>query len=294
MIAFLDITNYTKMVHTATIAEKGIREVVVDYVNRKRSMSSGAPPPPFLSSKRQSFGSSSRSFGRKNVAESRASYNVTKCSKCRRQHLGPCRFGLCFGCGKPGHHVRNCPTAAVMSQGSQASNNQSRQPAQARVHSLTPSNVEAEENVNDVVTGTIPLFGSVACILFDSGAIHSFVSSTFVKLCNLSIEPLKQKICVAIVVGDAVACRKCVDNCPIVIEGKTLLAKLAVVSILDFDVILEMDWLSKYGANIDCYKKEVTFRLHGMKEFKFCGSRVRATPPLLSAVQAIKSVREGA
>jgi hypothetical protein len=50
---------------------------------------------------------------------------------------------------------------------------------------------------------------------------------------------------------------------------------------LGFDIILGMDWLSKYGANIDCHKKEVTFRLHGIEEFKFCGSCVRATPALL-------------
>jgi len=91
-----------------------------------------------------------------------------------------------------------------------------------------------------------------------------------------------------------VTCRKCVDNCPIIIEGRKLPARLAVFSMLGFDVILGMDWLSKYDASIDCRKKEVTFRLPDNDEFKFCGSRACATPPPLSVVQAIKSVREGA
>jgi hypothetical protein len=38
-IAFLDITSYTKMVHTTTIVERGIKEAVVDYVNRKHPSS---------------------------------------------------------------------------------------------------------------------------------------------------------------------------------------------------------------------------------------------------------------
>jgi hypothetical protein len=63
---------------------------------------------------------------------------------------------------------------------------------------------------------------------------------------------------------------------------------------LRFDVILGMDWLPRYNASIDCRKKEVTFRLPNNDEFKFCGSRARAIPPLLSSVQAIKSVRDGA
>jgi len=63
---------------------------------------------------------------------------------------------------------------------------------------------------------------------------------------------------------------------------------------LGFDIILGMDWLSKYYANIDCRKTEVIFRSSSEEEFKFCGSRVRATPPLLSAIQVRWSIRSGA
>jgi hypothetical protein len=38
----------------------------------------------------------------------------------------------------------------------------------------------------------------------------------------------------------------------------------------------------------------VTFQLQGIEDFKFCESRVQATPLLLFVVQAIKSVRDGA
>jgi hypothetical protein len=149
--------------------------------------------------------------------------------------------------------------SAPGSQGFLVNNYQPRQPAQVMVYSLTPGNVQADENAIGVVTSTIPLFGSVAYILFDSGATHSFISSTYVKLCKLSIKPLEQNICVATPIGDPMTCRKCVDNCPIIIEGKTLPAKLAVFSMLGFDVILGMDCLSKHGTNMDFRKKEVTF-----------------------------------
>jgi hypothetical protein len=147
---------------------------------------------------------------------------------------------------------------------------------------LTLGNVKAEENATDVVTSTIPLFGSVACILFDSGATNSFISSTYVKLCKLSMELRKQNICVATPVGNAVTCKKCVDNCLFVIEWKTLSTKLAMFSKLG------------YGANIDCHKNEAIFQIRVIEEFKFCRSCVRATLPLLSVIQAIKSVRKGA
>lgn len=65
-------------------------------------------------------------------------------------------------------------------------------------------------------------------------------------------------------------------------------------NILDFDIILGMHCLSKYGVNIDCKKEEVVFQPHGHEEFKFCGTRVQATPPLIFAAQVRKCVREGA
>jgi hypothetical protein len=94
-----------------------------------------------------------------------------------------------------------------------------------------------EETDTDVVTGTIALFGSLACVLFYLGATHSFFSSTHVKLCNLGMKPLEQIICVTTPVGDVVTCRKCVKTCPIIIGGRTLPAKLTVFRILGFDVI---------------------------------------------------------
>jgi hypothetical protein len=87
-----------------------------------------------------------------------------------------------------------------------------------RVYSLTLNNDEVVENATDVVTGTIPLFGTPTYILFDLGSTHSVILSTYVKMCCLSTEPLEQNICVATPVGNVLTCRKCVGNCPIVVE----------------------------------------------------------------------------
>jgi hypothetical protein len=76
-------------------------------------------------------------------------------------------------------------------QGSQASINQPRPTAPARVYAITSENVLAEDNATDVVTCMIPLFGRVAYALFGPGASHLFISSSYVKLCRVSTEPLE-------------------------------------------------------------------------------------------------------
>jgi hypothetical protein len=63
---------------------------------------------------------------------------------------------------------------------------------------------------------------------------------------------------------------------------------------LGFDIILGMDWLSKYYAQIDSRQKEVVFHLPSDVEFKFYGTCLGATPSILSAIQARRSIRNGA
>jgi hypothetical protein len=163
------------------------------------------------------------------------------------------------------------------------------------VYSLTLESTDDEENEEnvDVVTGTIPLFGSLACTLFDSGATHSFVSAAYAKLSCMKIEPLRRNILVVTPIGDSLTCRKVVENCPIVIGGRILPTNLVVFDMLGYDVILGMDWLSNHCASIDCRRKEISFRPSDAEEVKYCGSRVRATPPLLFAIQARRSIRKG-
>jgi hypothetical protein len=75
-------------------------------------------------------------------------------------------------------------------------------------------------------------------------------------------------------------------GCPIHIEGRTLMANFIVFDMEGFDIILKMDWLSNNHAIIDYHNKEIIFRLPVDFEFKFVGTKVDATPQLISATQA--------
>ena len=67
------------------------------------------------------------------------------------------------------------------------------------------------------------------------------------------------------------------------ISGRQLQSVLFVLSLTEFDVILGMDWLSRYGACIDCCRKRVTLRF-GEEVFSFQGTRSVLTS-LISALQ---------
>ena len=50
------------------------------------------------------------------------------------------------------------------------------------------------------------------------------------------------------------------SSCLVLVEGRELLVGL-VFSVLDFDIIMGMDWLAKYYAIVGCREKEVIFRI---------------------------------
>ena len=56
-------------------------------------------------------------------------------------------------------------------------------------------------------------------------------------------------------------------SCPVLVEGRELLADLVLLDVIDFDVILGMDWLVQHYASLDYREEVVTFRIPNDEEF---------------------------
>ena len=54
---------------------------------------------------------------------------------------------------------------------------------------------------------------------------------------------------------------------PMFMEGRELLADLVLLDVIDFDVIVGMDWLAKHYATVDYREKEVIFRIPNDEKF---------------------------
>ena len=62
-------------------------------------------------------------------------------------------------------------------------------------------------------------------------------------------------------------------GCMVMVQEHELPADLLPLEMYDFDVIFEMDWLSKHNVVIDCFFKIVTFKKSRDLEFTFQGER---------------------
>ena len=81
-------------------------------------------------------------------------------------------------------------------------------------------------------------------------------------------------------------------GCRVIIEGHEFRANLVLLDILDIDVILGMDWLSRHLATMDCFGKEVKFCRPGEPEITFYGVRMILSSSMMSVMIAGKMLRK--
>ena len=111
-----------------------------------------------------------------------------------------------------------------------------------------------------MVTGTIYILEKPAVALFDSGATHSFISQRYVTTHSLGVRETNNIIHVESPVHRLASIKQICKACPIKIGTRLLEADLILLPMLEFDVILGMDWLCKWGAIIDCKNKKVLLK----------------------------------
>jgi hypothetical protein len=124
----------------------------------------------------------------------------------------------------------------------------------------------------------------LAIVLFDSGALHSFVSSTFVAKHHLPITIMKHTMLVSSLGGEM----RTKHICPavsITIRGVDFLANLIILDSKGIDIILGMDWLRKYEGVILCAKRAIRLTKEDSTIVEFDAAMQADQASLLNQVQ---------
>ncbi|TYK20414.1 ty3-gypsy retrotransposon protein [Cucumis melo var. makuwa] len=228
-----------------------------------------------------------RRFQQKPFEAGEAARGKPLCTTCGKHHLAHCLFGTrtCFKCRQEGHTADRCPMRLT----GNAQNQRAGAPHQGKVFA---TNKTEAERADTVVTGTLPVLGHYALVLFDSGSSHSFISSAFVLHARLEVEPLHHVLSVSTPSGECMLSKEKVKACQIEIAGHVIEVTLLVLDMLDFDVIMGMDWLAANHASIDCSYKKVAFNPPSMASFKFKGEGSRLLPQVDVSLSSEPVVRD--
>jgi hypothetical protein len=95
-------------------------------------------------------------------------------------------------------------------------------------------------------------------VLFDTRVTHSFVTTSWVETHSIPVAPKHPPMRVSSIGGRTQTDKFC-PSARVQIRGIELLADLIVMGTrdVDIDVILGMNWLTKYQAGLSCDKRTV-------------------------------------
>ncbi|GJY14439.1 putative reverse transcriptase domain-containing protein [Tanacetum coccineum] len=165
--------------------------------------------------------------------------NRPLCKKCTLHHIGPCtvKCNTCNKCRK-------------------TTNNN----AQGRAYMLRDRNAHQDPNV---VTGMFLLNQHLARVLFDSGADKSFISISLASMLNIPPITIDTFYDIEMADGNLVSTNTIIQGCTLTLLNQPFEIDLMSIKLGSFNVVIGMDWLSKYLARIICDEKVVHIPING-------------------------------
>ena len=116
---------------------------------------------------------------------------------------------------------------------------------------------QEEDASNAVMEGIILLYNSWARILFDPGATHSFISTTYALDLGLKFKKLEQALSVDLPTGEQLGANRVCKNCVLRIGENELIVDLVALDLKGYDVIFRMDLLSTFRAVMIVFASEL-------------------------------------
>ncbi|GKC79917.1 putative reverse transcriptase domain-containing protein [Tanacetum coccineum] len=224
--------------------------------------------------------------------------NRPLCKKCTLHHTGPCTV-KCNTCNMVGHLTKNCKNKgpatgsnlllvivichACGEKGYYANQcrNTTNNNAQGRAYMLRDRN--AHQNLN-VVTGMFLLNQHLARVLFDFGADKNFVSISLASKLNIPPIIIDTFYNIEMADGNLVSTNTVIQGTTLTLLNQPFEIDLMPIKLGSFDVVIDMDWLSKYHARIICDEKVIHIPINGktliirVMEKKLDEKRLEAIP----------------
>ncbi|XP_070056923.1 uncharacterized protein [Nicotiana tomentosiformis] len=103
------------------------------------------------------------------------------------------------------------------------------------------------------------------------------------------IEPFE----VSTPVGDPVIAKRVYRDCIVVVRSHSTVADLIELDMVEFDVIMGMDWLDSCYANVDCRSKMVRFQFLGEPVLEWKVNTASSRGSFISYLKTRKMIRKG-
>ncbi|XP_027157418.1 uncharacterized protein LOC113758945 [Coffea eugenioides] len=206
----------------------------------------------------------------------------------------------CLRCGSFEHQIAACLVKNHDgNEGAQPEKSNPKQPTATGSRPKSSTRVFALDyqrapESSEVVEGTIPVFHHLAKLLIDPGATHSFVNPAF--MCGIAVNPVKlpYNLEVRTPIGDQSLITNMVyKNCEIWVGERKLVGDLISLNLKGYDVIIGMDLLARYNAQLNCKTKVEEFSIPGEATLRLDVRGRLAPSALVSGIRVRKLLSKG-
>ena len=160
----------------------------------------------------------------------------------------------------------------------------------ARAYAMT---AREDQDAPKVIAGIFSLYDIEMHALIDPSSTHSYVCIEHVFDKIPAMDKLAYDMHVTSPLGHSISVNRVYRNCPIVIQARGFLTYFIPLPFRDFDLILEMDWLSKNRAIVNCGQKIVVLRCSDQTKVMVQGIRTSGMSNVISTMQARRFMRKG-
>nr|XP_009792465.1 PREDICTED: uncharacterized protein LOC104239518 [Nicotiana sylvestris] len=238
------------------------------------------------------------------------------CPKCGRFQSKTCYLDIqvCYRCGVRGHIQQDCRAPSQgMGRGFAQSSGSS--PATSFVHppALTgrgvvrggargrgvPSRVyalsgrQSLEASPDVATGILSVQVIDCYAIIDPGSSLSYVTPFIASSFVVEPEQLHEPFSVSTPVGDSITTTRVYRNCVVMVCGRATTTDLIELEMVDFDVIMGMDWLYSCFSKLDCRTRVMRLKFLNEPVIEWKGNGVVPKGRFISYLKASKMIRKG-
>ena len=143
-----------------------------------------------------------------------------------------------------------------------------------------------DQDSPEVISGISSLYDIEMHALIDPGSTYLYICTKHVFDRMPLVEQLPYDMLVTSPLGHSVRVNRVYKNCHLMTHDREFSVDLLAFPFHEFDLILGMDWLSKYRAIADCDKKIVRIKCSNLSEVTVHGIQSGAMSNVISAMQA--------
>ncbi|XP_070049566.1 uncharacterized protein [Nicotiana tomentosiformis] len=164
-----------------------------------------------------------------------------------------------------------------------------------QLHLFATLDRQSAEASAEVITCIILVCSHNAYAIIDPGSTFSYVTPYFAINLGLEPEQLSEPFLVSTPVGESVEATRVYRGCIVSVQGRNTEANLIELEMVDFDVIMGMDWLCSCYAMLDCRAKIVRFQFPNEEVLEWKGNSAslrESEPPALQSVPVVREFLE--